>query len=157
MNELIRLTHIPELDQQKACRWACKQPFSVKLEISKLKKTHFHYLKTKNDDLILVDLAAHIVATYEVYSIVKNKSKKSKTYDLSDVKSGRSIYAAMIKTQLKRPKFEKMLNYKIEIIKMLEIDQLSYRKVSKHLSYQRKLSVSHTLVRQFYLEVKNDA
>lgn len=142
----------------KSFRWFIRQNNELWYEIFKLQKQYFFKFREKysnEKDLILLSLYAFEVACVVVHQTTLKGDSKNKDMNLGSVKSPVELRAKKIKKRKGSEKYEKLLNYKEVVLRLIDVEKLSYRKTAEYLyRYHNGFSVSHTLVGTFYKNMK---
>lgn len=143
-------------DRKKAIRWLAYQNDLIIQDIFKLKKNHFHRLKSEGAiiDIILVDTLAFYLAIKEMIAKTKISNRKNRSGDFSFLKKIGETRARQLRKPRANLKREKLLNLHGVIRSLIEVENYSYRGVSDYLKTYHRFLVSHTAIRQFYLTIK---
>jgi hypothetical protein len=153
-------TKISESDRKRLCRWFCQQNLEVTFEVFKTQKKHFFRLKEQHrpeqEDLNILSAAAFFLSVKEVYETIHGQNRKNHNFDLSQVSSATKLRAKQIKTKKRGDKYEKLLNLKNVVMSLIDDQGLSYRQASQYLSKYHRFSVSHTLIGEFYKNLKGE-
>lgn len=157
LNQLINQSASMSLgDRQKSLRWLAHQNDLIVQDVFKLKKNHFHRLKSEErvSDLILIDLIAFHLAIKEMIAQSKITNRKNRSGNFGFL---RKIGETRAK-QLRKPRFnlkrEKLLNLQGIIKDLIEEKNYSFREVANYLKTYHRFQISHTAIREFYQTIK---
>ena len=143
-------------DRQKSLRWLSRQNELVIYDVFKLQKNHFHRLKSQktDDDLILLAICLLFLALKEAISSAQIPNRKHKSGDFGFLRQVSKNRAKQFRKARKKAKHEKLFDLQSVILNLLENEKYSYRKVSGYLLKYHKFEVSHTMIGDFYREIK---
>lgn len=157
MKTISDITKLSEKDQQLGCRWVSKNIGKVLPEVMKIQKKNFYTFKSQfhDVDLSILSAAAFLVAAHECRSLSQGEDKKAQHGDLSKVKSSTKLRAMQLKKSSSSRKYEQLLNLKSLILRLIDVEGLSYRETSSYLyKFHKGLSISHSLIGTFYNNMK---
>ena len=160
LNELNQtINHLSKMslsDRQKSLRWLAHQNDQIIFDVFKLKKNHFHRLKSEahHADLVLVDVLAMYLAVKEMISQTKITNRKNRSGNFGFLRKIGETRAKQLRKPRFNPKREKLLNLQGVIKSLIEEKSYSYRDVAQYLKSFHRFSVSHTAIRGFYLKIK---
>lgn len=161
LNELeksiIDITLLSAKNRKENIRWLAKQNSLMVYEIFKLKKNHFHKLKSGGiiTDLILIELIAFLFALKELIESTKLPTKKNRSNDLTRLRKIARNQAIQCKKVRKTPKRDKLINLQNNIITWIQ-EGLSDRTISEMISTKKKFDISHTEISRFHRELKEN-
>ncbi len=119
----------------------------------KQKDYYFELSRSKESDKFILYQSAFYLAMQEIYSTVKNQNAKKKSGDLDDVSDPTSLQAKQIKKQSSSRKYERLLDLQSKVLSLKKEEHLSFREMSTYFKTYHRLEVSHTLIRQVYLDL----
>jgi len=152
-----KLRHYTKLSPDKRAkifRWVARQNVEIIYTIfQKQKDYYFQLTGSKEPDKFLLYQSAFYLAMHEIYMIIKNKNSKRKSGSLADVVDPTSLQAQRIKKQSNAHKYDRLLDLRSKVLNLKKIDGLSFREMSTYFKTYHRLEVSHTLIRQVYLDL----
>ena len=157
LNQLINQSATKSLgDRQKSVRWFAHQNDLIVQDVFKLKKNHFHRLKSEEriGDLVLIDLIAFHLAIKEMIAQTKITNRKNRSGNFGFLRKIGETRAKQLRKPRCNPKREKLLNLQGVIKDLIEDKKYSLREVSTFLKTYHRFSVSHTAIRGFYQTIK---
>lgn len=159
LNELektiVELT-LQSVDMRKEnIRWLAKQNSLMLYEIFKLKKNHFHKLKSSGviTDLILLDMVVFLFAVKELLESTELQNKKNPSYDLTGLRKIARNQAKKFKKVRKTPKRDLLMNMQNNIITWIEAGT-SDRGIADLILQTKKIQISHTEISRFHQALK---
>lgn len=161
LNELeksiIEITLLSTDNRRKNIRWLAKQNSLMAYEVFRLKKNHFHKLKSGGviTDLILLDMIAFFFAVKELIESTKLPTSKNRSNDLTGLRKIARSQAKQFKKVRKTPKRDKLINLQSNIITWIE-EGCSDRAISEMISTKKKFDISHTEISRFHRELKEN-
>jgi len=150
-------TKLSSTQRAKAIKWLARQNEELILVAFEKQKDFFFRLpKNKEENKSVLYLAAYCMAAEALYSILVQKKRKNKVINLQEVSDTTSIQVKQFKRHQKSEKYDRLLNLKGKIFKLIEEEKLSFRQVSKFLKTYHRLEVSHSYIATFYHEIKKE-
>jgi len=155
MNLLV-YTGLSKHEVKSAFKWVSRQNEELVIEIFKSTKSYFYKQKNlhPNTDVSILSAAAFLQAVTETKKICSIKRKKEKDLKLHSIKSPIPIRVKHLKRRERSVKYERLLNLKSVILKLIETEGSSYRQVSAYLKRYHHFDVSHTMIGQVYKKLK---
>lgn len=154
--KITKYTRLSLEQRNKAIRWLARQNEAIiYLTFQKQKECFFALSKINEEDKSLVYLCALYLATNELFNLQKSMDSKSKSLNLQDVADVTALQAKAFQKNRIAYKYEKLLNLQSKITTLIEKEKLSFRDVAKFLEKYHRLKVSHTLVHQFYRDIRS--
>ncbi len=154
--KITKYTKLSQAQRSKALRWLARQNETlVHFAFQKQKEHYFVMSKTNEEDKSLVYLCALYLATNELFNLQKSMNSKSKSLNLQDVADVTALQAKAFQKNRIAYKYEKLLNLQSKIATLIEKEKLSFRDVAKFLEKYHRLKVSHTLIHQFYRDIRS--
>jgi len=152
--KLNSLTKLSQSQRQKALKWLARQNEALILSAFVKQRDYFFKLSNKEENKSILYLCAFYLATDELYTLLQSKKKKEKLQNLHEIGNATSLQVKQFKQHQPSEKWNKLLNIKNKIFKLIEEENLSFREVSKFLKTYHKLQVSHTYIATFYNALK---
>jgi len=162
MNNILQLEHRISLHtklssdkRSKLLRWLARQNESIiHLAFQKQKEHYFTLSGVQENDKSILYMSSLYLATAELYNTLQGKQNKNKAINLSTVSDKSSLQAKQFKKKRVSIKYEQLLNIQSKLLFLIDKEGLSYREMSKFFETYHRLKVSHTLIRQVYLDLK---
>ncbi len=138
----------------KIFRWVARQNVEIIYTVFQKQRDHYFQLtRSKESDKFLLYQSAFYLAMHEIYVSIKNQNIKKKSGNLADVSDPTSLQAKRIKKQSYRRKYERLLDLQSKVLNLKREEELSFREMSRYFKIYHRLEVSHTLIRQVYLDL----
>ena len=148
-------TKLSGRQRTKAIKWLARQNEELLLvAFEKQKAKYFKLSKIEEENKSILYLAAYYLAVEELYNTLLQKKRKNKVLNLHEVDDATNLQVKQFKQHHKSEKYEKLLNLKGKIIKLIEEENLSYRAVSEFLKTYHRLEVSHSYIATFYNNIQ---
>ncbi len=154
---IIEIT-LQSVDMRKEnIRWLAKQNSLMAYEVFKLKKNHFHKLKSGGviSDLILIDMIAFFFALKELIESTKLPRNKNRSNGLTSLRKIARNQAKQFKKVRKTPKRDQLMNFQNNIITWIE-DGISDRGIANLILKTKKIKISHTEISRFHQVLKKE-
>ena len=153
--KLNNYTKLSPEKRAKALKWMAKQNEELILAtFEKQKDNYFKLSKANEENKSILYLASIYMAAEELCTLLQGKKKKNRQQDLHEVKDVTGLQAKQFKQEKSSEKWDKLLNIKSKILRLIDNENLSYREVSKFLKKYHSLEVSHSYIATFYNEIK---
>jgi IS30 family transposase len=154
-NSIDRITKTSTNDRQKSLRWLSRQNELIVYDVFKLQKSHFHRLKSQNDDdLILLSIASLFLSIKETISASNPVKRKNRSADFNFLRQISKNRAKQFRKARKKVKYEKLLDLQSVIYSLATIEKFSTREISKYLLKHHRLEISHTSISKFLKQIK---
>lgn len=145
-----RVTKLSRMQRKKAINWFNKQPIEAQIDIFKEQKNQFFILRNSDfNSENLLSITSFYLSINRFYNLDNEGSTKNKTMKLKE-KSQKHY-----KIQKVKVKREKLLNIWSKIQSLKE-EGYSFRDIETHIRQKHRFSVSHTYIREVWLELEND-
>ena len=142
-------TKLSHEQQKKLINWFNKQSLELQIDIFKEQKNQFFILKNSDSKAeYLLSIISFYLAISKFYSLDKQISVKNKTMKLN--KDTRKNY----KIQKVKVKREKLLNIWSKIQSLRE-EGHSFRDIETHIKQKHRFIISHTYIRNVWMEIEN--
>ena len=142
--------------RSKLLRWLARQNEDIiHLTFKKQKEYYFSLSKNQEADKSLLYMVALYLATFELYNSLNKNKGKNKNLSLYAMKDTTTLQVKQLKKKKPSQKYERLLNLQGKLLLLIDGEGLSFREVSVFFETYHRFKVSHTLIRQVYLDLKN--
>jgi len=151
---LVKYTKLSKKEQKKLINWFAMQNILIQIDIFEEQKNQFFKLKNKIQEQELIDLVAFLLAINYFYLLESSKNSKNKQSDLT---KSNKISRFLIKKAKKgryKEKHEKLLNL-WSVVERLKAEEFSFRQISDYLRGHHRFDISHTYIRNLWVELDN--
>ncbi len=153
--KLNKYTKLSPDKRTKALKWMAKQNEDLILVcFEKQKENYFKLSKIDEENRSILYLSSLYLAAEELYTLLQGKKKKNRLQNLHEVKDVTGLQAKQFKQRYSSEKWDKLLNIKSKILRLIDHENLSFREVSKFLKKYHRLEVSHSYIATFYQKMK---
>lgn len=152
LNQLINQSAAMSLgDRQKSIRWLAHQNDLIVQDTFKMKKNHFHRLKSEGHitDNTLIEVLAFYLAIKEMIALSKITNRKNRSGNFGFLRKIGEIRAKQFRKPRSNLKREKLLNLQNVVLNLREVEGYSSRDVSAYLRKNHKFEISHTEILKF--------
>lgn len=120
-------------------------------------KDYFFKISTKDEpNKSILYLSALYLAAEEIHNSLKSQDSKNRIFNIDEVKDPTKMQAKQFKQSKNSEKYDKLLNLKEKIFKLIDKENLSFRDVSAFLKKYHKFEVSHSYIATFYHKTKEN-
>jgi hypothetical protein len=156
-DKLNRYTGLSYETRTKSLRWLARQNEELQLvAFEKQKDFLFGLSRQQEENRSILYLASYIMAADALHRVLVRKDRKNKAIELHEIPDATRIQVKQFKQAQRAEKFEKLLNLRGKIVKLIEEEKLSYREVSRFLQTYHRLEVSHSYIATFYHKHKEE-
>lgn len=153
-DSLVKYTKLSKKEQKKILIWFLRQNILIQIDVFAEQKNQFFKLKNGCEETDIVPFAAFLLAINYFYLLKSSQNSKNRQKDLSHTSKVSKFLVKKAKKGRYKEKREKLLNL-WSVVENLKAEEFSFRQISDYLRGHHRFDISHTYIRNLWVELDN--